>query len=327
MRGGRARVMARVARRAYPVSCLGAVRVSVQQVLHLRFRVVVGNGIVQRQTSHLMRSNSWAWEGVLWAGLTSVGVHTSSAVVARVERSVAAAPQPRASPRSRAACTALGTNWSARLALALASPLIFCFMVRVASPHFKIAAGSRTLLRTTATPAAYFTAVCYRVFWPQFAPVGKTAARKPLRRVRPIWDIRGSAACGASVPKVTSSYARARRAPSSARVAWPSRAYKLRAACGAPLPKVTSSYARARRAPSSARVAWPSDGWHRFSRFNGTRRRGRSGTTSSCSGRWSARHGWSPGSVTCRATSRSFTAASPSWARSLGSSRRQSAMG
>ena len=144
--------MARVARRAYPVSCLGAVRVSVQQVLHLRFRVVVGNGIVQRQTSHLMRSNSWAWEGVLWAGLTSVGVHTSSAVVARVERSVAAAPQPRASPRSRAACTALGTNWSARLALALASPLIFCFMVRVASPHFKIAAGSRTLLRTTATP-------------------------------------------------------------------------------------------------------------------------------------------------------------------------------
>ena len=31
------RVAARAARRAYPVSCLGAIGVSVQQVLHLRF--------------------------------------------------------------------------------------------------------------------------------------------------------------------------------------------------------------------------------------------------------------------------------------------------
>ena len=100
----------------------------------------------------------------------SVGVHTSSAVVARVggvEKSVAA-PQARASARSRA-CTALGTKYWSETRLALASPLIFCLVTVASSPHFKIAAGSRTLPRTTATPAAY----CIQLFWPQFAPVVK----------------------------------------------------------------------------------------------------------------------------------------------------------
>lgn len=84
----------------------------------------------------------------------SVGVHTSSAVVARVggvEKSVAA-PQARASARSRACHTALGTKYWSETRLALASPLTFCLVTVASSPHFKIAAGSRTLPRTTATP-------------------------------------------------------------------------------------------------------------------------------------------------------------------------------